>query len=400
MSVAALSLYRPVWESRGQRVAGPDEDVLTLAVAAARPLAEQHPVARVVLLTSAPDVLEGFGTGVVARALGLGDAAPVELRIGGADAALGVLLEAAAGTLVVGVDLAPGSAAAGAALMADGGGILLSEAGSVHGSLPMRVRHAGAQLAAVYGDGRVERELATAPLVERLRGEGTTYVVGASPSEAKRLGAAPLPVPTRGPAGVFFALAALGSGDAAEGAARLVALDAASGRAADVSTTSVEVLRDERPGVPVAERPSITQPVEIPFSMPAYARAFEAKIGLIAATCECGATSFPPRQLCLECGETERTTPTPLARTGEVYTYVKVHVPIPGIAGPYGLAIVSVDDTTVRVLAQVADVGAREARIGERGQLVLRRVAVREGVPDYGYAFRSDVDAVEERKSA
>ena len=68
-------------------------------------------------------------------------------------------------------------------------------------------------------------------------------------------------------------------------------------------------------------------------------------------------------------------------------------MPIPGVAGPYDLAIVALDDSPVRVLAQVADVGRRETGIGERGRLVLRRVAVREGVPDYGYAFRSEFDA-------
>ena len=75
-------------------------------------------------------------------------------------------------------------------------------------------------------------------------------------------------------------------------------------------------------------------------------------------------------------------------------------VPIPGIAGPYSLAIVALDESPVRVLAQVADVGAREPAIGERGRLVLRRVAVREGVPDYGYAFQSQVTALDERRTA
>ena len=84
-----------------------------------------------------------------------------------------------------------------------------------------------------------------------------------------------------------------------------------------------------------------------------------------------------------------------MRRTGEIYTCVKVHVPIPGIAGPYGLAIVTLDDSPVRVLAPVADIGSREARIGERGRLVLRRLAVREGVPDYGYSFQSDLGAFE-----
>jgi len=396
VNVHALSLYRPAWEEGGRRVAGPDEDVLTLAVAAARPLAERHEVRRVVVLTPNPDVLEGFGTGVVARALGLGDDTPVELRVGGAAAALAALLDAGKGSLVVGVDLTAQAAAAGAAWIWDGPGLSLDLAGSVHGSLPMRVRHTGSPEAAVYGDARVERDLATAPLVERLRGTGPISIVGTTASEAKRLGARPV-ASTQGPAGVIFALAAL---SAADENGRLVALDAASACAADVGSSVVELLDDEVPGVPAAQRPSIAQVVEVPFSMPAYARAFEAKIGLEAAKCSCGTVSFPPRQLCLECGRSDDTTPIPLPRTGEIYTSVKVHVPIPGIAGPYSLAIVALDESPVRVLAQVADVGAREPAIGERGRLVLRRVAIREGVPDYGYAFQSEVTPLEQRRTA
>jgi uncharacterized OB-fold protein len=65
-------------------------------------------------------------------------------------------------------------------------------------------------------------------------------------------------------------------------------------------------------------------------------------------------------------------------------------VPVPGIAGPHTLAIVALAGTPVRVLAQVADTSPASTAIGDRGRLVLRRVAVREGVPDYGYAFLAD----------
>jgi uncharacterized OB-fold protein len=395
VSVAALSLYRPVWDQSGQRVAGPDEDVLTMGVAAARPLAERHAVRRVVLVAASPDILEGFGTGVVARALDLAPDAAVELRVGGAPALLDVLLEAAPGTLVVGVDIGDVAAAAAAAYVSEGDGLGLTATGRVNGSLPMRVRSLGSDHPAVYGDGRVERELATAPVVSRLRAEGDPCLVGVVPGEARRLGARPLALPTQGPAAVVFALAALAEA-ADPDPVRLVTVDAGSGLAADVLRARVEVLTDERPAVPVEERPEVLQHAEIPFSMPAYARALDAKVGLVAATCSCGEVSYPPRLLCLNCGRDGDTSPTPLTRTGAIYTCVKVHVPIPGIAGPYGLAIVSLDDSPVRVLAQVADVGGREAKIGERGRLVLRRVAVREGVPDYGYAFQSEADLVDE----
>ncbi|MGI5131029.1 Zn-ribbon domain-containing OB-fold protein [Pseudonocardia sp. CA-107938] len=398
MSIRALSLYRPAWEQSGNRVAGPDEDVLTLAVAAARPLTESRSVERVVVVTATPDVVVGFGTGVVARALDLPDDATVELRVGGGPALLDAVLSAGAGTLVVGVDLAEGAAAAGAVRVGDGRGAELHPAGRVNGSLPMRVRTVDSARTAVYGDGRVERELATRPVVERLRAQGAPLLVGVSPSEARRWKAHPAAPPTQGPAGVVFAMAEAVSGPGPE--VRIVALDAGSGVAADLLPGPVDVLRDERPALPAGERPVVGEDVEIPFSMPAYARAFEAKVGLVAARCSCGEMSYPPRQVCLNCGTEDDTRPVSLRRTGEVYTCVKVHVPIPGVAGPYGLAIVALDESPVRVLAPIADVGRREAGIGERGSLILRRLAVREGVPDYGYAFRCEPGAVDEGVSA
>jgi uncharacterized protein len=52
------------------------------------------------------------------------------------------------------------------------------------------------------------------------------------------------------------------------------------------------------------------------------------------------------------------------------------------------LSIVSLDDSPVRVLARVTDLADDHVPIGARGRLVLRRIAVREGIPDYGYALQ------------
>jgi uncharacterized OB-fold protein len=70
-----------------------------------------------------------------------------------------------------------------------------------------------------------------------------------------------------------------------------------------------------------------------------------------------------------------------------VYTVVDIHVTVPGVPGPYALAIVQLDGVPVRVLAQVADSIHGSCSIGDRGQLELRVVAEREGVLDYGYAL-------------
>ncbi|MBD0322603.1 MAG: hypothetical protein ICV72_04345, partial [Aldersonia sp.] len=56
----------------------------------------------------------------------------------------------------------------------------------------------------------------------------------------------------------------------------------------------------------------------------------------------------------------------------------------------YSLAIVELDDIGVRALVKVTGAEPGTVEIGDRGRLVLRRVAVRSGVPDYGYAFEPD----------
>ena len=44
-------------------------------------------------------------------------------------------------------------------------------------------------------------------------------------------------------------------------------------------------------------------------------------------------------------------------------------------------------DTGVRLLAQVTGTPPGNVGIGDRGDMVFRRVAERSGIPDYGYAF-------------
>jgi len=47
----------------------------------------------------------------------------------------------------------------------------------------------------------------------------------------------------------------------------------------------------------------------------------------------------------------------------------------------------------VRVLVQLTGAPAGSVAIGDRGRLVFRLVAMRSGVPDYGYGFLPDVIA-------
>lgn len=363
-----------------------------MAVAAGRAALASNAaqVNRVVLVTRDPDVTDGMATGVVVRALGLDPHTPIEFRIGGAPASLEAVIDAAPGVLVIAVDLTEtGCASAAAVTCEPGRGVELTLVERFGGSLPVRVRHVGSASVTRYDDTRVERELSSAPLLSALRPEGDVYVAGLSSAEAERLGGAKATLPTTGAAASLFLLADLAEASAT---GRVVALDAATTAAADISVaTAVAVHREARIPLTVHRRPTLPAgSVDIPFSMPAYARAFESKIGLTGARCKCGELSYPPRTLCLSCGEYDLTEPLDLPRRGEVYTTVTIHAPIPGIAGPYALAIISLDDSTVRVLAQVTDVEATDCRIGDRGRLVLRRVALREGVVDYGYAFQTN----------
>ena len=67
-----------------------------------------------------------------------------------------------------------------------------------------------------------------------------------------------------------------------------------------------------------------------------------------------------------------------------------MHIPVPGLRTPYTLVIVELDGVAVRALVKVTGAQPGTVDIGHRGRLVLRRVAVRSGVPDYGYAFEPD----------
>jgi uncharacterized OB-fold protein len=388
MTVSALSYYEPAWIHGRNRVCGPDEDLVTAAVATALPLIESATPAvdRVVVVTRTPDITEGWASGVVARALGLGSAA-VELRVGDAPAVLDVLAGAPHGTVVIAADLGTDAAAAAAALILDGPGLDVDIIRREIGSLPMRVRHVGRPEASVYDDSRVERDLFLAPLTARLRDGRDARITGAAPALLRRLGGTPEATPTSGAAAALFALRSL-TGTAEPG--RLIALGDDGGVAAEVRVSGQVAVTDlTRSGQAESGQPRLRgAPVDIPFSMPAYARAFPAKIGLVAAQCVCGEVSYPPREVCLKCGRVGETQPRRLPRGGVIYTVVPVHVPIPGIPGPYALAIVQLDESPVRVLAPVTDASATAARIGDRGRLVLRRLSVREGVPDYGYAFQ------------
>lgn len=390
--IVSVGLYQPVWEERGQRVTGPDEDLITLAVAAGRSsvTASDEPLERVILVCAEPEYLDGVPLPVLLRGLGLAPEVPAELRVGGAPAVLDAVCSAASGTLVIGVTTGLG-ASAGAIRVGDDGPALYDRQ-SVANSLPMRVRNISHPRTQVYADGRVERELGWKPTIDALAvGHDKPIVVGIDAKDARRLGGRIVDGIPAGAAGPVFALGLMI--EQLDGG-RIVALDSAVGSAATLSTVGeATITRDIRPPVPAEARPRILgAELTIPFSMPSYERAVVEKVTLTAMRCpQCGTEAYPRRERCITCGRMGDGEPFALPRSGEIYSTVTVFAPVPGVPTPRALAIVSLPPTTVRVLAVVTDAKPSVARIGGRGELVLRLVAVREGVPDYGYAFRPEV---------
>lgn len=387
VAVGSVGVYRPAWtDGSDRRVLGHDEDEVTAAVAAARLVkgAGAH-FDRLVLVSSAPEVLEGDTAAVIARALD-DPALVVERRIGGGAAVLDALTTVPAGTLVTAVETGPGAVAA-AALVADTGAVVRG-AGRISRGLPGRLRLSGEAEPRVYDDPRLMRERGWREAVRALSGdERPASVVGVPAAFAKSVADAPDLVDAadlQSAAAPLLGLAALvGAGRTG----RLVAVEGASGAAVDVvdaaGCTVHEEARAPLPRVDAAYDDS----VEIPISLAAYERAFDAKIGLLASRCSNGHVEHPPRRYCPTCGDTEATQ-EPLPREAEVYTVVTIHAPVPGMRTPYSIAIASINGTDVRVLAPVTDATPGSTAIGDRGALVLRRVAVRKGIPDYGYSFQ------------
>ncbi len=237
-----------------------------------------------------------------------------------------------------------------------------------------------------YEDPRLTRErgvraaLADAEIVSK-----AVAVVGLSAKEAATLcrGDAPRVV-TMGASAPLFALAALAE---SRTTGLLLAFEQATMTALDVGSGVAPVTRAERPPRPRPQQ-SVTPGPEIKISLPAYERAFDAKVRLEAGRCpHCATLALPPRHRCLGCGAEGDAVLVELPRDAVVYTTTTIRTPVPGLATPYTIVIAELGDTGVRLLAQVTGTDPGSVAIGDAGEMVLRRVAERSGVPDYGYSF-------------
>ncbi|HEY3673558.1 MAG TPA: Zn-ribbon domain-containing OB-fold protein [Acidimicrobiia bacterium] len=396
MSVIALGTYLPVWGTAATRVTLPDEDAVTLAVAAGRAALAGSgvEVRAVVFVTRDQPLLEGGNGPALLAGLGVAPDTVVVERLGGAPAALDAVLASAPGTLVIGADAGTGTGCgAAAALVGEGEGLELALAAREQRSLPVRAR-SGDGAAHDYDDPRLTRERGTRAALDRsgvARKAVAAVGIGAKDAAALCEGSAPR-VPTTGASAPLFALAALADTRAS---GLLLAFEQAALTAVDVTTRRAHVHRVERDPQPLPQQRATPGP-EIRISLAAYDRAFDAKVRLQGGRCpHCGTLALPPRHRCLGCGAEGDAELAVLPRAATVYTATTVHTPVPGIATPYTIVIADLGDTGVRLLAQVTGALPGSVAIGDQGEMVLRRVAERSGVPDYGYAFLPDHRPVE-----
>jgi uncharacterized protein len=384
--ISRIGTYLPVWSGRGGRQAGPDEDTITMAVAAGRAAlgaAAPEDVRLVVLVTRDLPLMEGGNAAALLAGLNLSRTCDVIERVGGAPALLDALSAADHGALIIGADqLAPAGAAAAWCGPAGGDFTPLVR---VHRSLPLRARGQDG-LVHEDEDPRLQRErgIRTSMEASELPGKPVA-VAGLSSRDAALWCEGPPPVvPTLGASALLFALAAL----ADQGAGGIVAaVDQATMSAGSWQPGTVAIQREEPSPLDPPSRRPVPGP-DIKLSFAAYDRAFDAKLRWEAGACPaCGTLAFPPRFRCLGCGEEGNSTLVPLPRTGTVYTATSIHVPVPGLSSPYTLAVVQLNGVGVRALAPVTDTVQPNVEIDEPGRMVFRKMATRSGIPDYGYAF-------------
>lgn len=364
-----------------------------MAVEAGRAaLSVDAPVSRVVLVTRDFPLFEGGNAAALLAGLGLDPALEVTERLGGAPAALDAVSGARPQTLVIAADIAP--AGASAALISENG-LAVRPTARHAGSLPVRTRDALGEVHD-YGDPRLLRERGVSKSIRAATTETPLAVAGIDHRSATALcNGTPPRLPTMGASAALFALAWMVD-TASHGTLIGVEQASVTGLAVDSGTAPVHRIEPRARQLP---KTVLTPGHDIPISLAAYDRAFEAKLGWQASKDpSTGELHFPPRLIVDDRGQLLNNGElVALPRTGVVYTGVTVRVPVPGLRGPYSLVIVELDDVGVRALVKTTGTEPGSVAIGDRGRVVLRRVAVRSGVPDYGYAFLAD-SAYEEQE--
>jgi uncharacterized protein len=388
--IASIGTYLPCWGAPQHRVAGDDEEAITLSIEAGRAaLIASGAVERVVLVSRNMPLLESSNAAVLLAGLGLDPELEVDERLGGAPATLDAVSSARPRTLIIGTDLNPAGAAA---ILTAERGLQVRTAARVARSLPVRTRNTTADVHD-YGDPRLLHERGLIASLAAAWLDTPAAVAGVDHDRAVELCIGdPPPLPTTGASASLFALAGMAE---VGKTGPLVAVEQASLSGITVSNDVAELHRREPHARPMPEGLHV-EGAEIPNPLAAYERAFEAKTRWEAgrfADAPDGEDSldFPPRYRLADDGAlaTEYEL-IPLPRSETVYTETTVHMPVPGLRMPYSLVIVELDGVGVRALVKVTGAEPGTVDIGDRGRLALRRVAVRSGVPDYGYMFEPE----------
>jgi uncharacterized OB-fold protein len=381
--VSSIGTYLPCWGIAQHRLPGDDEDAITLAVEAGREaLSGGGAVEKVVIVSRDLPLLESSNAAVLLAGLSLDPELEVDERLGGAPAALDALSSARPRTLIIGVNVDPAGAAA---VLTAEQGLRVRTAARVARSLPVRIRNA-VGVVHDYGDPRLLHERGLVASLEAAWLDTPAAVAGVDHARAVELCLGDPPcLPTIGASSSLFALAAMAETGTT---GPLVAVEQAILSGLTVVSGAAQTHRREPSARPASNR-IVTAGPDIPISLAAYERAFDAKVRWEAGKhADNEALDFPPRYRIDHDGVlSTQYALIPLPRTGTVYTEVTVHVPVPGLSTPYSLVIVELDGVDVRALVKVTSAEAGTVAIGDRGRLVLRRVALRSGVPDYGYAF-------------
>jgi uncharacterized OB-fold protein len=364
-----------------------------MAVAAGRAADPGRRAQRVVVVSRNMPLIEGGNAAVVLAGLSLDPDVPITEVLGGAPAVLDQVAAADPHTLVIAADDSPTAAGAGAVLTGTAPtGTRLTAAGGQTRSLPVVVRNDRGERRE-YADPRLQREVGAKATVTRLdvSDQPDLVVAAVAGVRAAHIGGAYKKAPINDPSTSTNAAIRVLADAVETGQAGLILAteqSVATGAMLHLGDTTAVVSRDESISGELPKA-TVAPGIGIPISLAAYARAFEPKLRWEAAIFPGDDEPvFPPRRRVDDAGKLQSDyTLQPLPRTGEVYTHTTIEIPVPDLPSPYSIALVQLDDSPVRVLLKVTGAVAGSIEIGQPGAVVLRRVALRSGIPDYGYAF-------------
>jgi uncharacterized OB-fold protein len=126
-----------------------------------------------------------------------------------------------------------------------------------------------------------------------------------------------------------------------------------------------------------------------------YWRTIPQRYRLVGHKCKkCGKVNFPPKGVCKYCNASSDFEEIQLSGRGKVHTFTLIGAggAPPEFAeqekagGSYPVAIIELEEGP-KVIGQMADVKAQDARIGMPVRAELRRIYSEEGVIRYGFKF-------------